>query len=93
MEEVIEAGDGAAVGGCLGDEGAEGEEEGWDCAGWEVWAAAGFAESVDLREFGGCLGAWLNGLGGRRLLGRCRVCVFALVGKEPAFDVHVSAYC
>lgn len=26
VEEVVEAGDGAAVGSCLGDEGAEGEE-------------------------------------------------------------------
>ena len=28
VEEVVEAGDGAAVGGCLGDEGTESEEKG-----------------------------------------------------------------
>ena len=93
MEEVVEAGDGAAVGGCLGDEGTESEEKGRGCGSWEVWAAACFAEGLDLREFGCCLRAWLNGLGRRRLLGGCWISVFAWVWKEPAFNVHVPAYC
>lgn len=93
MKEVVEAGDGAAVGGCLGDEGTEGKEEWRGCGSREVWAATGFAESLDLCELGGCLRTWLDGLGWWRLLGGYWICVFTWVGKEPAFNVHISAYC
>lgn len=48
VEEVVEAGDRAAVGGYLGDEGAEREEESRGCGSGEVWAPAGFVEGLDL---------------------------------------------